>query len=518
MKRLGLRDWLLLILPAIVLAGAALYWQKRESIPKTDPGFYRLVISKVERQKVTPREAFLGYDTKIVVTTQRKGNLPPFQLQKFLGSKFSVFHPKLVTRKGQKWLASSTTRKGEEKIACLYDFFFKESIDKQTQSITFLLKLRKIQPNPSQLRIQCSFTQNYAAWAKLNGVVPPGAKVSMKSGAYNIISFVTPPTAFDFVVRKKGEQTQSPRISQTVPIVATSSDIKLQVPSQGLSPQGYINVNKDERTKRLEVTVKGKFYSLDNIKNPDWFVDDSYLEDEKGRKYYRFRDKLQPKHPKIKVWTTAAFSGSETPIPARQTNRLDASGYIFTFRTDISRVPTSAGRLTLKASVSFNGAWPLKISQVVRTQAECGVKPSLISLQNATYEETPNNDRIVVSLKYHGNLPLILEDACDEAFYNETECHETTNLQGKVRLISDWWGYVEDAQGNILNTYIPGKAQYRYGIYSAGGSYDALLKTCVVNFYISNTALPKKPLYCVLHIGVEGDNMLRVRVPILIKK
>jgi hypothetical protein len=478
MKRISLKEVLLLILPTLILLSASFWWQKREQRDAVkESGPFRLEVAKVEKVTLTPAEVAEGYDTKFLVTFAYwgKGSSLVHLDRSWAAESVSVLKTNLLERNEKKWRPVSAEVFPAVRTE---GYYMSPEIGKMQTAL--LLPLSKL-PNKD---LQVQFFLN---------------------GHSGLPSSPILSTTLSVPVRKAGEAAPIPQVSRECSLLFQSVRVDHLRPVTQLSTRGKLGV---DRTVEFEVKTQRRT-SRRQYPNNNWKTFNACIVDEKGKIYRKWlgSDKYGP----LPQAHFIDFIRSQIN-PAQESDV-----YRFEYSFSTAFIPASAGRLTFKAQVSENGEWPLPLSVVVREKDDWRLKRAR-TLKLKSIETQPNPDDaskldVIVKVIPHNYRGMYqLNDLMPES-------HQ---VEGKPKgrfLITNWSQRLENSRSSA-----PSLALIKV---NSSGYYPIRMES------VSSTANGWKITYPIAlirlknlsdllafkaDIGVEGDGFLPVSIALPISK
>jgi hypothetical protein len=475
--------FLWMTIPVICLAGAALWQQNlvsnnKNSMPaELQP--LQLFVEKVEKQRLTPYEVGLGYDTKVSVAY---GFENVAHLKKRI---FGVeFLGQPILRVGGKALGEASAVKvkrfgyGREWST---DSFFYWSGEKPLQ-IDYLISLAGVgaSADPIHLMDKAKIDGDVIKY-QVSEIKPPLQLMDRPSAAFNSVRINGPVSPISVEVRRPGEVTEVPDVSRECPLTLKAiGAVKIYDHDRprvgGLENTTYVNV-KLMRAGTFKDRWKGQ---------PKWKAD-SHIVDEKGREYRVFKTGKSRVRGIERVQDRAPIEGLQQ------------------FELPIENIPASAGRLTFKTKISVNDSWPLDAEVVVRERTTVKVKSARADMDGPV-------GRVMVTLAYTGNKPLRWVKV--DQYGNRTlyyDFHEFSGPfptkfyirePGVAYLYSHWSEHVEDRLGK--NDWNSTKAE--------DASCNESTKECKLTYSVDVSHIPTSlgPLTFKADVGIDGEQFVPV--------
>jgi hypothetical protein len=314
MRKIRSREVLLLTVPVMLLIGAGGYLAFRPVSlwAKT----WRTVLDEATVVPITPREAYLGWDTKVTIKAHEEGigTTPPEHTP--------AYPPKANLEK----VHLVSVKNGVERI-----------VDSLTGKRFTLLISGKPAPESEvwmEFRMRMADLPVNSGELRLKGSIKSSTEF-IAGGRYHPIS--SQPAYFDVKMRNAGEKGIVPRISKFRPIRLLKTRIEKASPTD----------------PHLNTTVHVAIEAVDGMLTPEeaklvsW--EQCYFTDAKGRRH----DKFKP------------LRGARIGLfPGYLGIHGEKAAYYPMFEFPMAQL--SKGRLTFHTSVSVNNCWPLPVEVVVR--------------------------------------------------------------------------------------------------------------------------------------------------------
>ena len=347
MGRIKAKELLLFLVP-MLMVGVGFMLRGREApqpLPvATQPAPFSLTVKDVRFESVTPREVAQGFDTRVAVLMEPSGKLPSNSSYRwqYLRPRFEDAHL-IYQRDGKPRRFQMADGSAAVQVEPQFD-------DPQG-TVRFMLPLSQVPASDSAVTLKAKIT---SVDAHGTVITPPGQKVN----AVTVTRI--PATVFSFVVRKPGEQVQTPIVSRECPLALD------QVTVTDKSSPLFAAATMGADTL-VHLTVKYDTPSwLGRPPRPVWKFGKPYLVDEKGRRYSTFR---WPGVGGGKSYSAGINYGGMSWSGTAGNYAADGK-YSTSYWLPLASVPKSAGKLTLKSQISVNEMWPLSISVVVRDPAK----------------------------------------------------------------------------------------------------------------------------------------------------
>ena len=352
MRNLRFGEKLLLLVPSLLLAFVALYFQLVYRKPAPDDNKIKLVITKNERIPVTSREAALGYDTKIVATFQARNveQLPAGW--RYLAGLLDLEEIVLASDTKKTWMATTNFYKPQviTQANCVVYVRYQPILnqDPYEQKATFLLNLSSISSNERTLKV------TFKPRLRLLLIVPKG--ISLPAGAKFAGSHPNLGKAYlelpistqeeEIAVREAVEETNAPQPVDQSPLELIQTE------------QRYNSWN-NRFPSHIVVTVRQpeKFGGYSKTK---WDVDDIHIEDNRGRKYYRVPGQKSGNE----VYPTQGMMF----VPQIKQKDIRANNHSFTITLPKLVLSRSRAPYKIKARVSRDDETPLQIFAELKLQ------------------------------------------------------------------------------------------------------------------------------------------------------
>ncbi len=458
MKRIRLKEILLLLLPALILLGASFWWQKREQRDAVkESGPFRLEVAKIEKITPTPAEVAEGYDTKFLVTFAYRGK-GSWSLNRVLSpveKSVSVRKISVVKRNGKNWRPIST-----DVFPSVRAEGYSVSPEVGKMQAAVLVPLWKL-PN-KDLQLQLSLDRS--VFSPSTPILAPTLSVP---------------------IRKVGEAAPNPQVSHEYSLSSQSAKVDDLRPVTQLRTEGKFGAN---RTVEFEVKTQTPWRQYPYL---DWKMFNACIVDENGKIYRKWlgwdMDRPVPKRHCFDF----------VPDTIQKTEKPDVYSFDYSFSTAF--IPASAGKLTFKALVSENGEWPLSLSVVVRQKDDWTLKRSrtlkLKSIETQPSPDDPTLLDVIVKTNYVGkqkpNIRLLI------AGWSQ-------------RIESSLTSFPSRALQKVNSGYYPVKV---LSTSLTGNEWEVIYRITLIRL----KTLPK-PLSFKADIGVEGDGFLPVSIPLPISK
>lgn len=314
MKRIKARELGLMLLPVFVLIGVGLWIQRVPSWRNplaAHIGPYRIVIDEAKLVPVTPRDVAMGWDTKVVVRAHYEGRLPTNVTNM---DRVSSFSADLFARNSS----------GEQRLntPSLMQPHIWSSPARDGTIAEVRLKLSQLPTNGSELIVRGSPRLEWFA---------PGSRWKKKLGQ-------TAPT-FAVVVRRAGQPTPVPQVSRVSPLKFHS----VKIESVGVVGSGAADTRATVFVLHLQPLSEEEFHHA--------YFEDVHLIDARGKRHMIYEQ-----------------GGLQFGRPTLTRNDYDAGMLHQNFTMALKSIPRNLDPIHLRASVSVNDCWPLKISVPVRAK------------------------------------------------------------------------------------------------------------------------------------------------------
>jgi hypothetical protein len=525
MKRISLKEILVLLVPALILLGASFWWQKREQRDAVkESGPFRLEVAKIEKVVPTPAEVAEGYDTKFLVTFAYRGNDPlaAYRRDNLNITPFTIAsNAKLLERKEGQWREISRRTSPQVRVAGAQ--LFSQINNRQ---IAILLPLSQLPK--SELRVQ------FSALLRVGYLVPKGVAkphggeirifpVSKEKGSDGVSVNLRLPKIL-IPVRKAGEPASIPQVSHARSIALVSANvIRVATPASIQNGQSGIDT-------RVEIYVRGTETNLRKQQKQKWKSFNTCLVDESGKIYRTWQQPFGRLNSLVFLL--------QDPNSGLQQDSSASEG-VCKFQTDFSQffIPASAGEITFRTQISFNDEWPVPVSVVVRKRDDWTLKKSrTLKLKSIKVEpNSPDGSKFDVYVRgtYVGPYDLIESPTPGKVFgadfyygYNSLSYKyglNTVYLDKNIRtpnrrlFVTNWSQHLESAAPNITGTK---------NLLSLRQSNPVRLTHVVLGdefkviYAVDLSKLTTRPKNLIFKadIGVEGDGFLPVSVALPISK
>lgn len=312
-------DGMLLLLPCAALAGFGWWSMVRDSRrPPNDAPRYAPIVEKVSLLPVTPRDVFLGYDTRAEIRVRPSGDTPPpLRGTTPEPNEVSIMTAGLEAKRG--------SRRKELPLTTFGGGGHEWVEDGQTVG-SFAFRLRDVPRDAGQVSLLAKVEERQRFTRMIGG---------MSSGEYKVLKVVRVPV----VLRRDGQTVRVPQVSRYRPFRLESASC--QHFPVGAGPLGDVRVTLRFALLPGATAPRGRMR-----------LDELELTDARGRKHTQ----------------APALGGGTQMIPGGYSNGpVTGNALVVTSTFPIAQIPRSAGRLTLKGYASLDDCWPLAVSVEVRS-------------------------------------------------------------------------------------------------------------------------------------------------------
>lgn len=315
MNRIKARELALMLLPVLALAGMGWWLAYGRS---NSSGEFRLVVDEAKLKLATPRESFLGFDSKIVVRCHTIGEIPVIPNARYAGSQWRCVDQLLIRRGGKEFpLQYPRGARGHHRTH--YSPSLKDGTGTEIKMSLSTL------PQTSDEIIVRGYVQ-----ANLFYVV------QQRGGAKRNQQIDTRADQFSVTIRKANQTFTPAPVSRYCPLTLLSAriDNSIAVAANGNDTGVVVIIQCQEK---MQDTPRVSFLK-------------PTLVDETGKHYTNFKNA----GGSINEWY---------PIDAYKNGIIKRN-----FEFPLGQVPQSAGAVRFETFVSVNDCWPLKISVPVRAK------------------------------------------------------------------------------------------------------------------------------------------------------